>query len=273
MKSMNNLRHYALCKRNCGIETSLDAIMTIISKELFYEKITKDVQCSHIHFWHPNCTLSTLHLMKEMVFGVAGFYLPIYLVRQQGFRNTIQHTITFMCVTIIIKLQAQLTLRYKRINKNYLKKTLRAYMRSLTYGFLYGSFFISSFCVFAWVFQTNWKRFVVEVSCRNIFGRLHYYCVGFGPGVCSALSIFVESKEMLNLNTLIYSTLVFETLLRLLEIRHVWNRSVLNETALFMGCSALLMFLMAKRKTKTFTHVWYLTTTIFKMQYDWMAFL
>lgn len=55
--------------------------MTAISKQLFYEKITKDLACKHIHYWHSNCFLSTLHVIKEVTIGSAGFYVPIYLVR------------------------------------------------------------------------------------------------------------------------------------------------------------------------------------------------
>lgn len=64
---------------------------------------------------------------------------------------------------------------------------------------------------------------------------------------------------MLKLNTLIYTTLVVETVLRFLEHAGFWSGTVPNETVLFMICSALLMFLMSKRKSETFTHFWYLT--------------
>lgn len=113
--------------------------MTVISKELFYEKVSKDIPCKIVHYWQPNCALSVLEVIKNVIFGTAGFYVPIYLVKKKRQHNTnskIQ----------IYHFQAQTALRYKRFN---LKKTLKAYIRSWFYGLLYGTFFMSSFCIFA----------------------------------------------------------------------------------------------------------------------------
>lgn len=58
---------------------------------------------------------------------------------------------------------------------------------------------------------------------------------------------------MLNLNALIYTTLVVEVVLRSSSL---WSKTLPQETALFMVSSALVMYLMAKRKSETFTHFW-----------------
>lgn len=77
---MNNLRLKSLASKS-KLNTCLDSAMTVISKQLFYEKFPSDLPCSTIHSWESNCTLSVLHVAKEVVFGAATFYAPIYLVR------------------------------------------------------------------------------------------------------------------------------------------------------------------------------------------------
>lgn len=53
--------------------------MTVVSKQLFYEKISKEVTCREIHYWSDSCVGAQVWLF-DVFFGVLKFYLPIYMV-------------------------------------------------------------------------------------------------------------------------------------------------------------------------------------------------
>lgn len=53
--------------------------MNVISKQLFYERVSKDVTCREIHYWSESCVGAQLWLV-DVFFGALKFYLPIYIV-------------------------------------------------------------------------------------------------------------------------------------------------------------------------------------------------
>lgn len=54
--------------------------MTVISKHLFYDLVTKELDCRIIHPWNSNCIPSYLTLTKNVIIGASKFYTLIYFV-------------------------------------------------------------------------------------------------------------------------------------------------------------------------------------------------
>ncbi|XP_028128834.1 transmembrane protein 135-like [Diabrotica virgifera virgifera] len=93
----------------------------VISKELFYEKISKELDCRVIHYWTDNCVQGALPALPQVAIGVAKFFLPIYLLR--------------------------MAIDYRRKKKNILKTFVIRELRSILYGASLSLIIISSICL------------------------------------------------------------------------------------------------------------------------------
>lgn len=54
--------------------------MSIISKHLFYDSITKEIDCRVTHPWNSNCIMSHLTLIQNVIIGASKFYSVLYIV-------------------------------------------------------------------------------------------------------------------------------------------------------------------------------------------------
>ncbi|KAJ8953358.1 hypothetical protein NQ314_007367 [Rhamnusium bicolor] len=71
--------------------------MTVISKELFYERIDSSTKCSTLHYWEENCLRSMISpiWIGNVVKGSAKFFLPIYLLKLKIFGRLHYYNLLF----------------------------------------------------------------------------------------------------------------------------------------------------------------------------------
>nr|CAI5855661.1 unnamed protein product [Callosobruchus analis] len=57
--------------------------MPVISKELFYEKVTDTTMCSVIHYWEKDCVKKNFSwfFIKNVILGGGKFFLPVYILK------------------------------------------------------------------------------------------------------------------------------------------------------------------------------------------------
>ncbi|CAG9836859.1 unnamed protein product [Diabrotica balteata] len=98
----------------------------VISKELFYEKISKEMDCGLIHYWTPDCVKGALPVLPQVAIGSAKFFLPVYLLR--------------------------MIIDYKRKKNNILQKFVIREIRSILYGVSMGVILVASVCLLGKIF-------------------------------------------------------------------------------------------------------------------------
>ncbi|KAF7268833.1 hypothetical protein GWI33_018177 [Rhynchophorus ferrugineus] len=96
--------------------------MTVISKELFYDKISDDISCRAIHGWESSCHKASLRVGYEVLRGSLVFFFPIYI------------------------LKAIIDYR-KRKRKNILWKFLESELRSAMYGVAMANLLLGTNCL------------------------------------------------------------------------------------------------------------------------------
>ncbi|KAF2891857.1 hypothetical protein ILUMI_14293 [Ignelater luminosus] len=182
--------------------------MPIISKQLFDKVVSSDITCiSIIHPSTESCVKGLYDMALSTTIGSSKFFLLIYVLQ----------TIT----------------KWKKINKNFIKKQIKAYIRSMCYALCYLFGFCNSVCLL-----------------RKCMTKFNFYSIALS-GTCAGLSIFVESKENKALNTSIFLNMVVETIFRRLYWKKSLIRNVFREALIFMCCSAILQYLLRTKKNKS----------------------
>ncbi|VEN33882.1 unnamed protein product [Callosobruchus maculatus] len=152
--------------------------MPVISKELFYEKVTDSTMCNVIHYWEKDCLKKNFswYFIKNVILGSGKFFLPVYILK--------------------------MALNYKKLkNKKFLMSLLLSEVRSIMYSIAMAKIIVATLCI-----------------DRALLGRLHYYAILFVPGFMSGLSVLVESKENQILDSLIFFNSFVETVLNKLQM-------------------------------------------------------
>nr|CAD7598891.1 unnamed protein product [Timema genevievae] len=101
-----------------------------------------------VHRWTENCTRASLYMAWSCFIGANKFFIPIYV--------------------------AQLLVKNKNIDREYLKKQAKAYMKSILFGWFMGTTFLPVCCPLV-----------------NMVGFSHYLTV-FVPALVGGLGIFFE---------------------------------------------------------------------------------
>lgn len=187
--------------------------MAMISKEIFDRFVSNDLSCSLLHPHTESCWKASIYFLKHGTIGMNKFFLPIYLL--------------------------QMILYGKKVNKEFLKKRIKAYKITIIYGVLYVMLFIGTNC-----------------CMRQLLGRFHYPIIGFFSGFVAGLPIFIESPENRLMNTLIFSSLGVEAMIRNLEWYKIIQRTPIKETFVFMMASGILMHLLETQNINV-TNFWF----------------
>ncbi|CAH0554006.1 unnamed protein product [Brassicogethes aeneus] len=111
-----------------------------------------------------------------------------------------------------LMLLAKLLLNHKKINRKYLKQWFISFLRSETYGLLFGIFTISPYCIYS-----------------KLFGEIGYYTACFMPGCLAGLSLLVEDKENRIFDTIAFVNWVIEAGINNIRYFNLFNFNTTRE--------------------------------------------